>query len=295
MPFIKINGIETKYAVVGSGPPLLMFAPGGFDARIEKWSELGQYAKIMLLDQLPDHFTCILFDRRENGESGGRIERITGRHFVDQAKGLIDHLRIRRAHLLGGCLGCSWAAAFAATYPHAVESLILHWPVGGPKYRLTSELRFAQHLTFIRRHGLAGLVELARAAESSFAADPRLGPWASVIPRDETLAKRLLAMDQDRYEALVSGIGRSLFGRETIPGVDLDELLALDVPALIIAGDDDSHARSAAHLLHEALRGSELCDDPAEQQSQAIVTEAILSFVNRNAAAPSSAVARRLM
>lgn len=295
MPFVSINGIETKYAVIGSGPPLLMLSPGGFDARIEKWSELGQYARIMLLDHLPAYFTCVLFDRRESGDSGGRVEKISARHFVDQAKGLLDHLRIRRAHLLGGCLGCSWAAAFAATYPHAVESLILHWPVGGPKYRLTSEARFAQHTAFVRRQGLSGVVELARAAESTFAADPRLGPWASVIPKDDMLAETLLTMEQDRYEALVSGIARSLFARDTVPGVDLDEMLALDVPALIIAGDDASHARSAAHLLHEALRGSELRDEPCERQSQEVVSEAILRFVHSHAAAAPSAAARRLM
>jgi hypothetical protein len=31
-----------------------------------------------------------------------------------------------------------------------------------------------------------------------------LGPWASIIPRNATLAKTLLRMDQDRYEALAA-------------------------------------------------------------------------------------------
>jgi hypothetical protein len=116
-----------------------------------------------------------------------------------------------------------------------------------------------------------------------------------VISKDDMLAETLLIMDQDRYEALVSGIARNLFARDTVPGVDLDEMLALDVPALIIAGDDASHARSAAYLLHEALRGSELRDEPCERQSQEVVSEAILRFVNERAAPPRLAVARRLM
>jgi hypothetical protein len=33
----------------------------------EAWSTLGVYQKIKLLDHLPAHFTCILFDRRECG------------------------------------------------------------------------------------------------------------------------------------------------------------------------------------------------------------------------------------
>jgi hypothetical protein len=32
MPAAIIDGIVTRYEVVGSGPPLLMYAPGGFHA-----------------------------------------------------------------------------------------------------------------------------------------------------------------------------------------------------------------------------------------------------------------------
>ena len=36
MPFAEINGINMHYETHGSGPPLLMMAPGGFDSTIEK-------------------------------------------------------------------------------------------------------------------------------------------------------------------------------------------------------------------------------------------------------------------
>ena len=55
-----IDGIETRYEVLGAGPPLLMFSPGGFDATIEKWSTLGIYKEIRFLDHLTEHYTCIL-------------------------------------------------------------------------------------------------------------------------------------------------------------------------------------------------------------------------------------------
>ena len=29
MPFANIDGINTRYEVIGQGPPLLMFSPGG--------------------------------------------------------------------------------------------------------------------------------------------------------------------------------------------------------------------------------------------------------------------------
>ena len=129
-----IDGIATRYEVIGSGPPLLMYAPGGFDATVEKWSTQGVYAKIKLLDHLPKHHTCIVFDRRECGQSGGRVERVTWAHYVAQGKGLLDHLGIARAHIMGGCMGCCPVAAFGVAYPEMTQSMILFWPVGGANY-----------------------------------------------------------------------------------------------------------------------------------------------------------------
>ena len=71
MPIAIIDGIATRYEVVGSGPPLLMYSPAGFDATLDKWRTQGVYAKINLLDHLPNKYTCIMFDRRECGQWGG--------------------------------------------------------------------------------------------------------------------------------------------------------------------------------------------------------------------------------
>src|SRR5882672_7926391 len=126
MPTAVIDGISTRYEVIGSGPPLLMYAPGGFDAKIKP------------LDHLSKKYSCIVFDRRETGQSGGRIERVTWAHFVAQGKGLLEHLGISRAHLMGGCMGCSPVMAFGVAHPEMVLSMVLFWPVGGAKYRLSS-------------------------------------------------------------------------------------------------------------------------------------------------------------
>lgn len=72
MAMATIDGIATRYEVSGAGPPLLMYSPGGFDATVEKWTTQGIYAEIKLLEHLPKNFTCIAFDRRETGRSGGR-------------------------------------------------------------------------------------------------------------------------------------------------------------------------------------------------------------------------------
>src|SRR5262245_46046899 len=136
MASATIDGIETRYEVLGSGPPVLMFSPGGFDATIEKCSTLGIYKDLKFLEHLPKHYTCIGYDRRETGRSGGRVEPSAWRDYARQGRELLAHLGIDRAHLLGGCMGCCIAIAFGVAYPAATNSMILFWPVGGAKYRI---------------------------------------------------------------------------------------------------------------------------------------------------------------
>ena len=45
MPITSIDGIPTRYEIRGSGPALLLFSPGGFDATIEAWASRGVYAQ----------------------------------------------------------------------------------------------------------------------------------------------------------------------------------------------------------------------------------------------------------
>ncbi len=274
-----IDGITTRYEVVGAGPPLLMFSPGGFDATLEKWSTLGVYARVRPLDYLPDKYTCILFDRRECGQSGGRVERITWDHYVAQGKGLLEHLKIERALLMGGCMGCAPVAAFAVAYPQATLGMILWWPVGGAKYRIKGQQRFAEHLAYVQQNGLAQVVALATSGGKSFGADPRGGPWASVIRHDRAFAESYAAMDADRYRLVVAAMARSLLDRDTAPGAEPEDLLRLDIPALVVPGKDESHATSAARYLEECLPRSEYWDVPVDGQTEASASVRLLQFL----------------
>src|SRR6266540_1928341 len=241
-----VDGIATRYEIIGSGAPLLMFSPGGFDATLDKWTTLGVYSRIKILDHLSRQYMCIVFDRRETGESGGRVERITWAHYVAQASGLLEHLTIDRAHIIGGCMGCCPAAAFAVTHPEATASLVLFWPVGGAKYRINSHLRFAEHLGYVKQDGLEAVVSLARSSSKSFGEDPRGGPWISVLRRDAAFADAFAHLNVERYLLLVAAMARTLIDRDTAPGAEPEDLLRLNTPVLIVPGRDASHATSAA-------------------------------------------------
>ena len=286
MQTISIDGIPTRYEIRGSGPPLLMFSPGGFDAAIEAWASRGAYAQTKPLEHLSRKYTCIVFDRRESGGSGGRVERITWSHYVSQGKGLLEHLDIERAHLMGGCMGCSPVLAFAVAHPEAVISMVLYWPAGGPKYRLSSQQRFAEHLAFAHREGLTAVVALARESGKAFGIDPRVGPWASVIRNDAKFAAYYGAQDLPAYELLVAGMARSLVDRDTAPGAEPEDLMRLDIPALIIPGHDRAHATSAARYLEECLPRAEYWDTAVAEQTETRTSVRILEFLAATASSP---------
>ena len=274
-----IDGITTRYEIVGSGPPLLMYSPAGFDATLEKWSTQGIYAKIKVLEHLSKKHTCIIFDRRECGQSGGRIEAINWHHYVMQGKGLLDHLNIKRAHLMGGCMGCCPAVCFGVAYPEVTLSMILYWPVGGAKYRISSQRRFDEHLAFVQQRGLEGVVSLVNAEGKTFGADPRGGPWATVIKNDSAFADSYTRQDVGQYRGIVAGMSRALFDRDTAPGAEPESMFKLDVRALIIPGHDASHATSAARYLEECLPKAEYWDAPVEDQTEEAAYTRLFEFL----------------
>jgi pimeloyl-ACP methyl ester carboxylesterase len=276
-----IDGITTRYEVLGSGPPILMYAPAGFDATLDKWSTQGVYAKIKLLDHLPNKYTCIVFDRRECGQSGGRVERMTWAHYVAQGKGLLDHLGFERAHIMGGCMGCCPVASFGVMHPRMVLSMILYWPVGGAKYRLSSHQRFAEHLAFVQQHGLEAVVALVTKDSKAFGADPRGGPWAAVIKADPVFAMAYAMQNVDAYKLTVAGMVRTLFDRDTAPGAEPEDLMRLDIPALIVPGRDAAHATSAARYLEECLPRAEYWDVTVAAQTEEATNVRVLEFLNK--------------
>jgi pimeloyl-ACP methyl ester carboxylesterase len=256
-----------------------MFSPGGFDATLDKWSTQSVYARIKLLDHLPKKYRCIVFDRRETGQSGGRVERLTWESYARQGKALLEHLGLPRAHVIGACMGCSVAAALATRWPDLVDRLVLYWPVGGAKYRLQGRVRFQEHAVYVQEHGLAAVVTLAGETGKSFGADPRGGPWVSVLRRDRAFADAYATLDPDAYKLLLTVTARTLFDRDTAPGAEPEELLRLTVPTLIVPGNDQAHAVSAARYFEECIKGAEFWDIPVEEQTEAAVPSRIMAFL----------------
>jgi pimeloyl-ACP methyl ester carboxylesterase len=271
MPTASVDGIETFYETYGSGTPILMCAPGGFDATIEKWRVASAWTGIDAIQALAAEHTVILYDRRECGRSGGRVERLSWATFTAHGKALLDQLQIDTAWIMGGCMGCSVALAFAVHYPQATRGLLLHWPVGGFRWKVNSQARFMRHYEFAKQNGLKRVVERAQ-DKKNFWLDPETGPWAGMIARDKKFADRFVEQDLESYLGMIITSGRTLFDRDTATGAEPEEVMGIKAPSLIIPGDDQSHATSGAHYLRELLPNNEFWHAmPPEQTTQKVV------------------------
>ena len=65
------------------------------------------------------------------------------------------------------------------------------------------------------------------------------------------------------------------------PGAEPEDLMRLDVPALIVPGRDASHATSAARYLEECLAKADYWDVPVAGQTEESVPPRILEFLDK--------------
>jgi len=74
---------------------------------------------------------------------------------------------------------------------------------------------------------------------------------------------------------------RGMFDRDTAPGAEPEDLLRLDIPALVIPGHDAAHATSAARYLEECLPRAEYWDVSVAGQTEATAPPRITEFLEK--------------
>jgi hypothetical protein len=108
--------------------------------------------------------------------------------------------------------------------------------------------------------------------------DPEAGPWAAVIAHHAGFAAQFVRQDVEPYLAVVAVSCHSRFDRDTIPGAEPEELLALKLPTLILPGHTDFHATSSARYLEECIPGADYWDMHLEAQAPDHIRDRILDF-----------------
>ena len=115
MPRASVNGINLYYRVFGQGEPLVLIM--GFGGAHEGWFFQTRAFK--------RHYQVVVFDNRGLGRSDKSPQPYTISTMADDTAGLMDHLGIDSAHILGQSLGGIVAQELAIRYPERVRKLIL--------------------------------------------------------------------------------------------------------------------------------------------------------------------------
>jgi len=115
MPRAKVNGINLYYEVNGQGEPLVMVM--GFAGSRAGW--------IFQRRAFQKYFQIITFDNRGVGRSDKPGGPYSIRMMAEDTIGLMDHLGIKKAHILGVSMGGYIAQELAINYPERVRKLVL--------------------------------------------------------------------------------------------------------------------------------------------------------------------------
>ena len=115
MEVAKVNRVELEYEVVGSGEPVLLISPVLADGFLPLLSER----------ELADHYQLIRYHKRGWVGSTHTAGPVSVADHAADAKALLDHLGVPRAHIAGHSSGAAVGAQLALDHPEAVHTLIL--------------------------------------------------------------------------------------------------------------------------------------------------------------------------
>jgi pimeloyl-ACP methyl ester carboxylesterase len=120
MEHARVNGIELAYEVVGSGEAMLLI----------HGAHLADALRPLVAEPALERFQRIRYHRRGLGGSTYPLDAGPTSVAVQaqDATGLLDHVRVDRAHLVGHSWGGSIALELAAQHPTRVASLVLLEP-----------------------------------------------------------------------------------------------------------------------------------------------------------------------
>jgi pimeloyl-ACP methyl ester carboxylesterase len=130
MPVFKRGSVTINYEVRGAGHPMLLLAPGGMRSVASMWAGPSR-PWINPLEELSDRFRVIGMDQRNAGSSTAPITSNDGWHvYIEDQLALVDHLGGGQFHVMGGCIGSSYALGLCQAAPDRVTAAVLQNPIG---------------------------------------------------------------------------------------------------------------------------------------------------------------------
>jgi pimeloyl-ACP methyl ester carboxylesterase len=243
-----VDGLTLAYEVLGdSGRPWIL-TPGGRYTKDEPG--VRELAEAIAAGGN----RVVIWDRPNCGASDVCFEGTTESDLqADALAGLLRHLDLGPAVILGGSGGARVSMLAAANHPDVASALAVLWISGG-----------AYGLMTLAVHYCGG--SLAAAWTRGMEAVADLPEWQEVIEKNAANRQRILGQDRRRFIETMERWMLAYYPREgeLVPGLSHDAARAISVPTLVFrSGESDAwHTRETSERTAELIPGARLVEPP---------------------------------
>ncbi len=258
MPHAQINGIRLYHEVSGKPDAPTLMLSNSLASNLHMWDP-----------QMPAferHFRVIRYDSRGHGQSDAPEGDYTIETLTADAVGLLDYLRVGKAHFCGLSKGGMVGQRLATLHPDRVDRLVL---CDTAAYMGPADL-WKDRIELARSQGMAGIVDAT--IERWFTA-----PFRANAPRSIAKVRDMI---------LTTPVAGFVGCCRAIQAMDQRETIgAITAPTLIIVGaDDPSTTPEKAREIQERIAGSRLTVLPeaahlANIEQEALFDAAVVAFL----------------
>jgi len=255
MPIAQVRGVEIFYQVVGDHGPWFALSTGGRRSH----SEFISLAKLISAGG----FRVLLHDRRNTGASEVSIVGEEGEEIIwaDDLAELLAQLGATPAYIGGASSGARLSILVNQRHPEIVRSLVLIRITGGDTAVKRLPLKYYQ--IFIDAAKAGGM--------KAVCATPDYQERIKSRPENESI---LMNMDPENFIQVQENWLKIFTSGPSYPvmGVKEESLRSIDVPVLIIPGNDRTHARGNATEAAKLIPNSQLFQLPITDQDLDIIS-----------------------
>jgi pimeloyl-ACP methyl ester carboxylesterase len=266
MPIVRLNGVDLYYEQTGEGFPLVFSHEFAGDYR--SWE-----AQVRFFSR---RYRVVTWNYRgyPPSEVPTKLADYSEEQLVEDLFGLIQHLGIQQAHIAGLSMGGAVTLKLAFAHPEVCRSLV----IAGAGAGSTDRERFLREA-----EATADLFE--REPASAFGTYGR-GPSRLQLRRKDPRGWREFAEQLKTHSPLGSALTfRGVqMKRKTIYDVE-DQLSSVNIPALIMVGDEDEACLEPALLMKRCMRKAGLVVFPKSGhtinlEEPALFNQAMLDFLS---------------
>ena len=249
MPIALIRGINIAYEIIGDAGPWVALTPGGRRSHHEFLSLSRKIAKA--------GFRVLLHDRRNTGASDILIDGDEGEEslWIDDLHELLKQQDALPAFIGGSSAGARMSIRYYLRHGQGVRGLLLFRVTGGAfaAGRLP-ENYYGQFIRAAEQGGMAGVCATKQYQER--------------IKANPKNRARLMALKPEHYIETMSRWREQFSAGRHLPvmGVTEAELRSINVPTVVIPGNDKTHASVSGRNAAKLIPGAQLHELPITDQ-----------------------------